>query len=91
MATKDKLFKKESGEKSYVIDASEFGLARDLNTALQMHVYRQRLMSGYLTVLTKHHLPDYKLAKGVGLEFSLDLSEESDYTVTVKEVPLKEE
>jgi hypothetical protein len=79
------------GDKKFTLDAAEFALARDLNRTLIYHKFQQKLVAGYLTVLTRHHLPEYKVAEGVGLEFEIDLSDQSDKVLMVKEVPLSED
>lgn len=88
---KDKLLDSRKGDRAFELDPSEFALARDLNNALNLNVYRQQVVSGYLTILTRHHLPDWQVRKGYTVEYALDLSDNSDKVITITEVPLSGE
>lgn len=88
--TKDRLLKPNNSH-SFVLSKSEFAYARDLNASLKFHILRQRLVAGYLTILTQNHLPEFTLAEGMATEFELDLSDESNHILSVKEVPQREE
>jgi hypothetical protein len=86
---REKLLKKPGH--SFTLSNSEFAFARDLNGSLRFHILRQRLVAGYLTILTQLHLPNFTLGPGMATEFELDLSDESNKLLTVKEVPQREE
>lgn len=82
---------RDRGQQQIKLTDEEFSYARDLNYALQMHTFKQRLLMGYLTFVIKHHLPDYKLPLGTALEYELDLMDGSNQILIVKEVAAKED
>lgn len=86
---KDKLLKNDS-DKEVTLDEFEFSYVRDLNTALQFNVFRQKLVSGFLTYLAKTRF-GYKdgVKAGYILQFEIDLKAD-DRKLVIHEVPDKD-
>jgi hypothetical protein len=74
-------------EKNYELTDFEFGYAKDLNSALQLHIYREHFVKGFLTHIAKTRFGFEQIKEGYGLQFEIDLSG-SDKSMKIKEVKI---